>query len=92
MSQVASTGEFWSHDAREGLKAALLFAQWLPLLFLFAPIPPCIFPARAVRMYCPHSLHNPAWNGLLIGMNCFLNVPSDKIDSAALLFLQHLPV
>jgi hypothetical protein len=61
--EVASTGEFWTHDAREGLKVALLFAQWLPLLFLFAPIPPCIFPARAVRMYCPHGLHNPALKG-----------------------------
>jgi hypothetical protein len=39
---LQTMGEFWTHDALNGLSISLLFAHWLPLLFFFATIPPLV--------------------------------------------------
>src|SRR5947209_10720857 len=51
---LQTMGDFWTHDALDGLRVSLLFAHCLP--FLFATVPPCILPSVTVRMYCPHGL------------------------------------
>ena len=40
---LQTMGEFWTHDALNGLRVAFLFAHWLPLLFLFATVPPVVY-------------------------------------------------
>src|SRR5712691_10642680 len=56
-------GDFWTHDALDGLSVSLLFAHWLLLLLLFATLPPGILPSVTVRMYCPHGFKSRVSSG-----------------------------